>query len=409
MRILYLTQYFPPEVGATQTRAYEMAHNLVRLGHHVTVITEIPNHPSGVIPPEYRGKLYEYTTLEGIEVIRVWVKTSPIKNFRNRMWFYLSYMINATLAGLILARQHYDLLYVTSPPLFVGASGLILARLRRIPLVFEVRDLWPESAIALGELTHPTAIAWAKKLEEACYRRARKIIVVTQGIRDHLLARGIADEKIALIPNGANTQLFRFDPKGRQHLRILLRLKDKFVAIYAGIHGLAQGLETIVEAANQLRREEDFHFLLIGEGPKKDELIRLADQLGLTNITFLPEKTRAEMPGYLSAADVALVPLRNLEIFKGALPSKVFDAWACQRAVLLSIEGEAREIVEKARGGVFVPPEQPQAMVRALKELYANPRLREQMGENGRAYTEKYYSRQALAETLASLLESLLE
>src|SRR5512139_1192627 len=154
MRILYISQYFPPEAGATQTRAYEMARNLVRLGHQVTMIAEIPNHPSGIIPPEYRGKLIERADLEGIDVIRVWVKTSPVKNFRQRIVFYLSFMLASIFAGLFLARGHFDLLYATSPPLFVGASGLLISRVRRIPFVFEVRDIWPESAVALGELSN---------------------------------------------------------------------------------------------------------------------------------------------------------------------------------------------------------------------------------------------------------------
>jgi glycosyltransferase involved in cell wall biosynthesis len=181
MRILYLSQYFPPEVGATQTRAYEMAHHLATAGHHVTVITEFPNHPKGIIPSEYRGKLYEHTTFDDIEVIRVWVKTSPTKTFWSRMAFYLSYMLNSTIAGLFLARGQYDVLYATSPPLFVGGAALALSYLRRIPLFFEVRDLWPESAIEMGELSNPKIISVAKWLEKACYGRAKQIVVVTQG------------------------------------------------------------------------------------------------------------------------------------------------------------------------------------------------------------------------------------
>ena len=212
MRILYLSQYFPPEVGATQTRAYEMARYLVSQGHQVTMIAEIPNHPMGIIPPEYRGKWYERTLLDGIDVIRVWVKTSPVKTFRTRMAFYLSYMVNATLAGL-LAHGPYDALYATSPPLFVGGAALALSWLRRIPLFFEVRDLWPESAVALGELNSPRAIALAEWLERTCYRRAEQIVVVTQGIYRRMLERGYPLEKLTLILNGANTELFQFQPE----------------------------------------------------------------------------------------------------------------------------------------------------------------------------------------------------
>ena len=186
MRVLYLSQYFPPEVGATQTRAYEMARHLVTAGHQVTMLTEVPNHPSGIIPSEYRGRLYERSDLEGIDVIRVWVKASPVKTFASRMAFYLTYMVNAILAGLLLARGRYDAIYATSPPLFVGGAALVLSYSRRIPLLFEVRDLWPESAVVLGEMTDARAVRLAGKLEEMCYNRARCVVVVTEGIRRRL-------------------------------------------------------------------------------------------------------------------------------------------------------------------------------------------------------------------------------
>jgi glycosyltransferase involved in cell wall biosynthesis len=408
MRILYLSQYFPPEAGATQTRAFEMARNLVRLGHAVTMLAEVPNHPSGIIPPAYRGKLYERADLEGIDVIRVWVKASPVKSFANRMLFYLTYMVNATLVGLFLAGGRYDLIYASSPPLFVGGAALALSRLRRLPLVFEVRDLWPESAVALGEISNPAAVAWATKLEEACYRRARLIVVVTQGILERLQQRGLPAEKLAFVPNGANVDLFQFQPEGRQRLRAELGLQDKFVAIYAGIHGIAQGLETLVEAARQLRDDPSLHLLLVGEGPKKAEITALVAEHGLTNLTLLPEKPRESMPDYLSAADVAIVPLRNVELFKGALPSKMFDAWACERPVLLSsLEGEARQVVEAAGGGLCLPPEDPAALARALLQLKNDPVANAIMGRQGRAHTIAHYSRQALAEKLAGLLTGL--
>jgi colanic acid biosynthesis glycosyl transferase WcaI len=409
MRILYLSQYFPPEAGATQTRAYEMARNLLRLGHAVTMIAEVPNHPSGIIPPAYRGKLVERSQLEGIEVIRVWVKASPIKSFRNRMLFYLSYMAGASLAGLLLAHGRYDLIYASSPPLFVGAAALALSALRRIPMLFEVRDLWPESAVALGELSNPRAVAWATRLEEACYRRARVIIVVTEGIRQRLLQRGLVGDKVHLIPNGANVDLFHFDPGARRRVRQELSLGEKFVAIYAGIHGVAQGLETMVEAARRLQADSQIHFLLVGDGPKKAELVELVRQYKLANVTLLDEQPRPAIPALLSAADAAVIPLRKLEIFKGALPSKMFDSWACERPVLLSVDGEARQVMEAARGGVFVEPEDPQALAQAILELRRQPELRQQMGNRGRSFTERHYSRRAQAEQLAGIMQAVLK
>jgi len=408
MRILYLSQYFPPEAGATQTRAYEMAHNWVHLGHSVTMLTEFPNHPSGIIPARYKGKIYERSELDGIEVIRVWVKASPVKNYKNRMWFYLTYMLNAMWAGLFLAHGKFDFLFATSPPLFVGGAALVISYLRRIPLVFEVRDLWPESAIALGELTNPRAISMACWLEEQCYRRSVQVVVVTQGIFDRLDQRGFPVQKLINIPNGANTEMFKFQPSERERLRSELDLHGKFIAIYAGIHGLAQGLETIIEAARLLQSTAEIHFLLIGDGPKKGEILSLAKEFDLPNLTLLPEKSRQEIPGYLSAADVALVPLRKMEIFKGALPSKIFDAWACERPVLISIDGEARTIVESVHGGQYITPEDPADMAEAIVQMMNRPNELEAMGKNGLNYTVQTHSRKALAEKLITHLQTII-
>jgi glycosyltransferase involved in cell wall biosynthesis len=408
VRILYLSQYFPPEVGATQTRAYEMARYLVSAGHQVTMLTEIPNHPSGIIPPEYMGKAYERVSMDGIDVIRIWVKTSPVKTFSTRMLFYITYMLNATLAGLVLVRGNYDVIYATSPPLFVGGTALVLSLLRRIPFLFEVRDLWPESAVALGEIRSTRAAVLAGKLEELCYNRARCVVVVTEGIRCRLHERGFGT-KLTVIPNGANTDLFHPDPEGGAALRADLGLGDKFLVIYAGIHGVAQGLETVLEAARQLRDEPDFHFLFVGEGPKKSELLRQRDMMGLANVTMLAEQPRSQMPTYLSAADVALVPLRRLRLFRGALPSKMFDAWACGCPVVLSIDGEARTVLERAEGGVFVEPENSEQMAKVLLSLGADRERLHQLGLSARSFVEQHYSRARLAARLEAVLRETVE
>jgi glycosyltransferase involved in cell wall biosynthesis len=406
MDILYLSQYFPPEVGATQTRAYEMARGLVQAGHRVTMIAEIPNHPSGIVPPEYRGKWVECSQLDGIDVLRVWVKASSVKTFKSRMAFYLSYMTDAALVGALRARGPFDVVYATSPPLFVGAAGLALHWLKRAPFVFEVRDLWPESAVALGELNSPRAIAWAGKLEELCYNRASRIVVVTEGIRQRLLERGIPAGKLALIPNGANTDLFQPQPALGAQFRAAHGLPaDAFVAVYAGIHGIAQGLETVLHAASLLRNEPGVRFVLVGEGPVKAELQALAAELRLDNVMMLPEQPRSAMPAILSAADGAIVPLRKLELFQGALPSKMFDAWACELPLLLSIDGEARRTLDAAQGGLYIPPEDQNALAAAIRSLAAQPDRGRSLGQNGRRYTEQHHSRQAQARALEKLLK----
>lgn len=408
MRILYLSQYFYPEVGATQTRAYEMARHLVQAGHHVTMLCEFPNHPSGIIPQRYRGKLYERDDLEGIDILRVWVKASPEKRFGTRMLFYLSYMFSAILAGVFLVRGRYDAIYATSPPLFVGGAGWVLSHLRRTPLFFEVRDLWPASAIALGELTSQRAIAWATRLEEMCYNRATAIIPVAQGSKDKLIERGFPASKIALIPNGSNTDLFRPDPEAGQRIRRDLGLPS-FVLAYAGTHGIAQGLEVVLRAAEMLQDQPDIHFLFIGEGPVKAELLAFKAQHQLDNVTMLAEQPMVDIPAYLSAANAALVPLRKTELFQHVVPSKIFDAWACACPVLLGVDGEARQLLETAQAGLFFEPENAEALAAAISRLHGQPERAVQMGRNGRRYVQANYSRQRMAERLERLLRAKCE
>ena len=409
MRILYLSQYFPPEVGATQTRAYEMARGLVQAGHQVTMLAEVPNHPSGIIPPAYRGKWFERSDLDGIDVLRVWVKASPVKSFRSRMAFYLTFMANGALIGALQARGPFDVVYATSPPLFVGGAGLALHWLKRTPFVFEVRDLWPESAVVLGELRSPRAIALATRLEELCYNRASRVVVVTEGIRQRLLARGQAADKLVLIPNGANTELFQPQPALGAEFRQQHGLRsDDFVVMYAGIHGIAQGLDTVLRAAQRLRVQDNIRFVMVGEGPVKPELQQLRSDLGLDNVLMLPEQPRTSMPAVLSAADVALVPLRKVELFEHAVPSKLFDAWACGCPVLLSIDGEARRVLEAANGGLFAPPEDSPALAQAISQLAKMPDRGQSLGANGRRFTVERYSRQAQARQLEQILLSLI-
>lgn len=408
MRILYLSQYFPPEVGATQTRAYEMSRGLVRAGHDVTMITEVPNHPHGIIQPEYRGRFYFRERLDDIEVLRLWVSTSPKKNFGGRMAFYLSYMFGASLAGLFLTRKRYDLVYASSPPLFVGGAALVVSYLRRIPLVFEVRDLWPESAMQLGELSNPWAVQLATFLERSCYRRARHIVVVTQGIHDRLIERGYASANLSIIPNGANTELYTPRPINQALRRQLHIAPDQFVIVYTGLHGLAHGLETALQAARQLRDRPEILFFFIGDGPQKAQLMQMAREMDLPNVRFHAAVSESDLPAYIALADIGLDTRRRVGISQATLPVKMFSYMACERPVLLSIEGEAVELLAQARAGVAVPPESPGELAEAILNLQANPAARAAFGRNGRAFVEANFSRQKLACQLEQLLHAVL-
>jgi glycosyltransferase involved in cell wall biosynthesis len=371
------------------------------------MVTEVPNHPSGIIPPRYRGRLMERRREEGVDVLRLWVWASPEKTFKSRMRFYISYMGMAGIAGS-LVKGRYDLVYATSPPLFVGAAGLLAATVRRLPFIFEVRDLWPESAVALGELSNGKAIAAAKKLEKLLYRRAARVVAVTRGIQTRLVERGLNPSKVELIPNGANTDLFTYTEAGGRAVRHRLCLDDKFVVMYAGIHGIAQGLETLLHAAERLREHDDITFLFLGEGPRKAEIVRMQEDMALGNVTMLPEVPSTEMPSYLSAADCAIVPLKREPLFQGALPSKMFEAWACSRPVVLSVEGEAEAILREAGGGIACTPEDPESIAQAILQLATNRKEAEAMGARGRDYVAAHYSRQEQARALEALLLSVM-
>lgn len=407
MRILYLSQYFPPEIGATQTRAYEMASNLVSMGHRVTMMTEVPNHPSGIIPRQYRFKVRVIEEMDGIHVVRSWVYATPIKSFRTRMLFYLSFMLITVINSLFFKRKQFDVVYATSPPLFVGLAGLIIAKLRRIPFVFEVRDLWPESAVELGELKNPRYIRYGHTIADLCYQNARGVVVVTKGIYEKLIKKNLPEHKLFLIKNGTNPERYHFIPD--QNLGDELDWKGKFVILYAGIHGVAQGLESVIETASVLEHMDHIHFAFIGEGPIKTTLIGEVKKKKLTNVEFLSEVPADEIAKYISLASTCLVPLRKKNLFKGALPSKMFDCWACGKPIILSVDGEAREELEAAKGGLFVEPENTSAMAEAISYMYKNPPTCREMGENGRRYIfNKGYIRAQQADNLAQVLERLV-
>ncbi len=404
MRILHLTQYFPPEAGAVQVRAEAMARYLTEAGHHVTVLTEMPNHPVGIVHPEYRGKLFVRERFRGMDVVRVWVSTSPNKNLRTRATFYASYMVNSILRGLVLGGR-YDVIYANSPPLLVGVSGWVLGAARRTPFVFEVHDLWPESAVDMGELNNPRIIRALTWVEEGCYKRARQIIVVSDGIHDRLVERGIPPEKLVMIQNGSNTDLFKPQPEAGAALRAQWGLQDKFIVFYGGIIGLAQGLEVVVETARVLVDEKDIHFVMVGEGPCRVQIEKQLDDYDLPNFSFLPGQSLEAMPAHLAAADVALAPLRDLPVFEGVRPTKIFDAWACERPVIVSARGEPCRIVQDADGGLCTEPENPQAIARAILTLRDDAERRRQYALSGARQVDARYSLRAMAVKLEQVLQ----
>lgn len=400
-----MTQYFTPEVGATQTRIHEFARACVTAGHRVTVLTEFPNHPHGRIPPEYRGRLATRETMDGFDVLRVWVFARPVKTFRTRMAFYLSFFALATLRGLF-ARGRVDIVFATSPPLPVGLAGWIVAKLRRARFVLDIRDLWPALAEAIGELRSPTSVGLATRLERFLYRNADRITAVTRGFVAHIGRTVVDPSRIVHLPNGAAANLFdpnRMDPS----IRSRLGLDGRFVVSYAGLHGIVQGLGTVLDAATLLRDRAEVLFCMIGDGPSKAELQARAAAAGLANVRFLPPVPPAEITPFLTASDVLLVPLRRDPVLRTFVPSKLFDYLACARPVILMVDGEARTLLDEAEGGIFVEPEDAEGLSKAiLRLLDCGPQERSRIGSQGRAYVLANYTREAQGRRLVELLEA---
>jgi colanic acid biosynthesis glycosyl transferase WcaI len=419
MKILYVSQYFPPEMGAPAARAVELSRHWAAAGHDVTILTGFPNHPTGVVPPEYRDKIRRLVVREGkdrekkdgVNVVRTWLLPLPNRKAHERMLNYSSFCASAATTGLFLPRP--DVVIATSPQLLVGLSGWWLARWKRVPFVFEVRDLWPESlsAVGMGDSNSPLhrALAW---IAGFLYRHADQIVVVTPAFEDYLVEHWrVPREKISVIENGVETRLFSPEPCYAEatNLRRELGAEGKFVVSYIGTMGMAHGLETVIDAAIRLRDSNpEIVFLMVGEGAEKARIIVLAQERGLTNLRFVDQQPREKIPAYICASDVCLVPLKKTELFKTVLPTKMLEFMSCARPVILGVDGQARAILEEANGGLAIEPENVDALVKAILYLAGNRGLAEELGRNGRDFIVRRFSRQQTAEKYIRELERLL-
>ncbi len=410
MKILYVSQYFPPEMGAPSARAAELSHHWARMGHDVTVLTGFPNHPTGVVPEDWRSRLrrLRYTeAVDGVHVVRTWLWPLPNRKAHERIRNYASFCVSAGITGLALHKP--DVLIATSPQLLCALAGWWLAWWKRVPFVFEVRDLWPESLAAVGagtegSLLHRTLGAIAGFL----YRRADRIVVVAPAFKDHLIRYwNVAAAKISVVENGVETDLFRLDPAAME-VRKQLKLEGRFLICYIGTMGNAHGLETLIAAAEELQTAlPNAIFLLIGEGAEKERIVELAAARRLTNIQFLGQQPRERIPAYVSAADVCLVMLKKTELFKTVIPTKLLEYMACERPVIVAVDGQARQIVEEAGAGVFVEPESSKALLKAVLDLAEDPEHRRQMGASGRQYIVNRFSREKTARDYITVLDEL--
>ena len=384
-----LTQYFPPESGAAQVRLKEVAKGLQRNGHEVTVVTAFPNHPSGVIPPHYRGRWQMKDEVEGLPVWRTWIYPVQRGRFWKRLLNYFSF-VGSSFWGLSKAGKQ-DILFFESPPLFLGITALIYGRFTRTRIIMNISDLWPESAVALGLVNSQWMIKMAEGLERLLYRKAWKISCQTEGIRDSLVKRGVPKEKVTFLPNGVNLDLFA--PRERdQEMALKLGLKEKdFVLIYAGTMGYAQGLESVIRSAELLRENTDIRFLFVGDGTEKPMLEALVQEKGLANVSFVDFQPVQEMPRYFSLSSASIVPLKKNKLFEGARPSKMFPALGSAVPVIYSGEGEAVELILSSGGGVIVEPENSADLARVILDLKENPD-RLEMGRRGRQFVKENYT-----------------
>jgi glycosyltransferase involved in cell wall biosynthesis len=405
--ILFFTPYYPPEVGAAQTRISETAVRLVKRGHRVTILTTLPNYPLGKVPAEYRSRSQRRQVRDGVSIVRVWSYISPNKGFLRRILAQLSFGCLASFLGLRAVGKP-DVIIVESPPLFDAIGGRLLARIKRCPYVFTVADIWPESAVQLGVLHNRFLIRLAEWLEWSTYRRAGAIWSVTAGIRQTLVERGLPEKQIFLLPNGVDTEKFR--PRSQGEARAELGWGDGFTLIYAGTIGLAHGLNTLLDAAEQLKRYSDIRVVLIGEGAAKDDLMADVERRQLTNVTFLNAQPHDRMPSIIAAADACLVSLRKVPLFEGALPSKMYEAMACARPIVLAVDGEARQLIaEQAGAALYVEPESAPALAQAILHMRDQPELARQLGERGREFVKSHFDRNQLVVALEDRLLALMK
>ncbi|HEY8892357.1 MAG TPA: glycosyltransferase family 4 protein [Clostridium sp.] len=405
MRILFLTQYCPPEVGAPQNRIFEFAKKLKEFGHEVTILTALPNYPIGEIFDEYKGKGVVIEEIEGIKIVRTSIYATKSKSFTKRLRNYLSFTFSSVFQGAKHIEKQ-DVIITESPPIFLGFSGYVLSKLKKAKYIFNISDLWPESAIKLGVLHNKLFIKMAVWLEEFCYRRAAAVTCQTQGIVDDIVGRGFDKNKVHLLTNGVDTDLFKKENRD-EDFRNEIGIENKFALCYAGIHGLAQGLQVIINAAEIVKDEENIQFVFVGDGPEKQDLINMVKEKDLKNVTFLPLQPKTNMPKIVASMDAAIIPLKKLELFKGALPSKMFETLASEIPIILPVQGEAAKLINNANAGIVVEPENPKEIAEAVLKLYNDIELRNKLGENGRAYVMENYARENITRKLEKILTNL--
>lgn len=403
MRLLILTQYYPPEIGAPQNRLHELALRLKAKGVHVEVLTAMPNYPKMEIQEGYeKGKIRE-EVIDGIQVHRAKIFVSTSKSIVKRLLNYFSFVWTSYWRGRRL--ENFDYLMVESPPLFLGYSAIRLSKKLKAKLIFNVSDLWPESAEKLGLVTNKQLLGMAYRLEKKCYEKSNLVTGQTMGIVEDI-SRRFPHKKVVWLPNGVDLSFYNPSEVHSINYRQKHGFKQgDFIFFYGGIVGYAQGLDVILNAAKLLKEHSSIHFIIQGAGPEKDRLIALKEEMNVSNVHFLPPVTKAEMPGVLKEVNAAVIPLKKLELFQGAIPSKIFETLAMEIPILLAVDGEARRhFVDNANAALFIEPENAEILAEKALFLFQNQGVAREMGQNGRKYANEVFNRDIIAE---SFLETL--
>lgn len=408
MKLLLLTQYFPPETGAPQNRLFELAVRLQKMGVEVTVLTAMPNYPAMEVAAPYKGKLYVKEQMDGLEIHRCYIYASKKRNILARLANYFSFVFSSAHYGTYKLGK-FDVLLVESPPLFLGFAALWLSWLKHAKMVFNVSDLWPESAVKLDIVTNKYLIGISTWLEELCYKKAALVTGQTMGIVENISGRFPA-KKVVWLPNGVDVSFYRpeaYDKKWRidngfKSTDILL--------LYAGIIGIAQGLDVILNAAVLLKQYTDLQFVFVGDGPEKIRLEELKAEKQLHNVHFVGLVSKSQMPTIVAACDATIVPLKKLDLFLGAIPSKIFENLAMEKPVFLGVDGEARKLfIDQGKAGWYFEPENHEQLAALIEAKAIKANELQEAGQNGRAYVTHYFNRDTLAANFYCELNKLIE
>lgn len=408
MRILIITQYFPPEVGAPQNRLSELAIRLKSFGHEILVLTAMPNYPNGIIHDKYRGSFYIKDEFENLDVVRSYIYATRSKSLVKRLWNYFSFVISSCIVGGLKVNGKFDFVFCESPPLFLGISAYVISKQKHAKLIFNVSDLWPESAEKLGLVKNKYFLWAAYKLEAFLYKKSILISGQTQGIVADIKNR-FPSANVVWLPNGVDLNLYNTEKiESNWRNRNGFNEGDILIA-YAGIIGHAQGLDVILRAAKKLKDKLNIKFLIIGSGPLKEDLVLSAKKDGITNVYFFDTVTKDEMPAIVKAYDISIVPLRKLDLFLGAIPSKIFENLSMEKPILLGVDGEARELfINQAKAGEYFIPENDESLVFSILKMTSNRPLMRTFGTNGRNYVNEKFNRNKIAERFNIELQKVI-